>query len=84
VAGSAAQILLLTDVKEKRHKQMTREAFFLSRPEYHQNYNQPYINRKVDQAAKTRKFLKQYRGKKGYDHDNGGLMEDADEESVAE
>jgi len=67
--GSAAQLLLVRDVKEKKHESMSRKEFFMSRPEYYNNYNQRYINRKVDQAAKTRKFLKQYHGKKGYDHD---------------
>lgn len=64
--GSAAQAKLLQDVREKKHETMTREAFFQSRPEYTRDYTQQYISRKIEQAVKTNKFLKQYRKKKGH------------------
>lgn len=67
--GSAAQLSLLDDVKKKKHLSMSKEDLYSSRPEYHSNYPKQYIFKKIDQAVKTEKFLKQMRKKKGHSND---------------
>jgi len=80
--GSEAQAHLLVDVKEKKHLSMTKEEFHMSRTAYHSVYPLAYISRKVAQAEKTEKFLRQYRAKKGYKDTDEMIIEDSDEEVV--
>jgi len=80
--GSEAQAHLLRDVKEKVHLSMTKEEFYMSRPAYHSVYPRAYIARKVAQAEKTTKFLRQYRELKGHKQTEEMKIEDSDDESV--
>lgn len=63
--GSEAQTLLKEDVKNRVHETMTREEFYLSRPEYQQFFKRT-IDGHVPQEVKSIKFLAQYRGRYGY------------------
>jgi len=80
--GSEAQAHLLRDVKKKKHLSRTKEEFYMSRTAYHSVYPRAYIARKVAQAEKTEKFLRQYRELKGHKQTEEIIIEDSDDESV--
>lgn len=68
--ASRAKELMYHDVmKEHKHTYMSSEEFYLSRPEYYNNYSQAYIIGKIDQMLSTEKFTKQIRKAKRYGGD---------------
>ena len=66
--GSAAQTLLKDDVKKLKHEGMKPLAYYKSRPEYEAwGFSAATIAGHVKQEVRLLKFLKQYRGRYGYD-----------------
>lgn len=65
--NSTAQALLKKDVDNGKHLGVKPMDFYKSRPEYYNNFTHAEIVGHLKQEVRTRKFLHQYRGKKGYD-----------------
>ena len=65
--GSEAQKLLKQDVANKKHVGLLPAAYYASRPQYKAwGFSAASIAGHIYQEEKTVKFLKQYRGRKGY------------------